>query len=511
MPGFVHAERYILLADGEISFKSLKASVLQHLPSASITFELPVIVRGLVVDLPPASLPLLWQLDSLSGITVMPNLPVAAHRVAPPGAWGIDRIDQRQLPLDGYIQTDRTGRGVHIYVLDSGIDPHVDFGQRLLPGYNFVDDEGYLQLSPDTASISARLADGPAPSSTHDCSGHGTHVAGIAAGRTFGVAPDALVHPVRVLGCQNTGSLAAVLAGIEWVAVNAERPAVLNMSLGTPIEATAAPGQPLPLSGILDRLSALGITAVASAGNERDDACDYWPAREPSVIAVGSTIQSDGMSTFSNHGPCVSLFAPGSAILSASNISGSLSMSGTSMASPHVAGAAALLLEHVPGLHPALVKQWLEASAGEIVNNTPSGTTSRLLYVNTPLSHEVIFAYAAALATFANVEFNTFDYNGDGVFDSRDMLALVNGDEGFDHLRALFGDGSSTAPRDQLLHLLGNTLVDALNALATGNSDAAIDIAATGYIQLITAVSGDSGGRSQLLMAPGGLLLNRNT
>lgn len=252
--------------------------------------------------------------------------------------WGLDRIDQTNLPLNGSF-TYPSSSGVHAYILDTGIrGTHNDFTGRMGNGYTAVNDG----------------------QGTNDCQGHGTHVAGTVGGTTWGVAKNVTLHPVRVLGCDGSGSNSGVIAGMDWVTANAVKPAVANMSLGG--------GASQATDDAIARMTNAGITTVVAAGNDSSNACNYSPARAPSAITVGSTTSSDTMSSFSNYGSCVDIYGPGSNITSASYSSntGSTSMSGTSMASPHLAGVAALYLAANPNATPSQVTT-------AIVNNSLTG------------------------------------------------------------------------------------------------------------------------------------------
>lgn len=310
---------------------------------------------------------------------------VQATGVQTGATWGIDRVDQDDLPLDGsYAYPDGAGSGVHIYVLDTGINPdHVEFAGRIGTSINFV--------APTPFSAAP-------PGDWQDCHGHGTHVSSTAAGTTWGVAKHATIHAVRVLGCLSNGSASGVIAGMEWVADNAEYPAVANLSLGTVTGRSIA--QEDATQGMYDA----GVLPVVAAGNDSKDACTVSPAALPDALTIGASDQQDRQSSFSNHGTCVDLFAPGSSITAArhSSNTASTSMSGTSMASPHVAGAAAIKLSLQPSLTPADLTQalLLDATAGTL-SDVSANTPNALLYVSddgtvTPIDHPPVAAFSAS-------------------------------------------------------------------------------------------------------------------
>lgn len=281
-----------------------------------------------------------------------------------PPSWGLDRIDQRELPVDKSY-TYPTASGVDAYIVDSGIRMgHKDFGGRAVSGYDFIDDD----------------------SNASDCHGHGTHVAGTVGGTSYGVAKDVKLIGVRVLNCQgNSGtSWAPVLAGIDWVtknAANSGRPAVANMSIGG--------GKTQSVNDAVASSISSGVTWVVAAGNNNADSCSYSPSSTPAAVTVGATNSRDARATGwsngqgSNYGSCLDIFAPGDSIVSASNSgdTASQSMSGTSMAAPHTAGAAAQLLAAHPSWSPAQVRDKLVANATpDKVTDARPGSPNRLLY-----------------------------------------------------------------------------------------------------------------------------------
>ena len=268
--------------------------------------------------------------------------------------WGIDRTDQRDLPLNSTYNYNVDGTGVHAYIIDTGVRlTHTEFTGRMGTGYDAV-----------TAGGNA-----------NDCQGHGTHVAGTVAGTTWGLAKKAIVHPVRVLNCQGSGTNADVIEGMDWVAANHVKPAVANMSLGG--------GASQATDDAVERMFAAGVPVAVAAGNDNANACNYSPARAPNAITVGSTTSSDARSSFSNYGTCLDIYAPGSSITSASFSSdtASTSMSGTSMASPHVAGVAALYLSANPGATAQQVRDALVTNGtANKVTSAGTGSPNVLLY-----------------------------------------------------------------------------------------------------------------------------------
>ncbi|WP_030593849.1 S8 family peptidase [Streptomyces anulatus] len=280
---------------------------------------------------------------------------ISATQQRPP-SWGLDRIDQAQTPGDNaYTYPDSAGDGVTAYVIDTGVRvTHKDFGGRASSGFDAVDRDN----------------------DANDGNGHGTHVAGTIAGTSHGVAKKAKIVGVRVLNDSGSGTTDQVIAGIDWVVANRKGPAVANMSLGGGVDPA--------LDAAVRKAVASGVTFAIAAGNEARDATQSSPARVAEAITVASSTVTDGQSSFSNYGPVVDIYAPGSNITSTWHGSDSATnvMSGTSMATPHVAGVAALYLAGHPEATPGEVAAALTrgATQGAISNATP-GTTNKLLKV----------------------------------------------------------------------------------------------------------------------------------
>ncbi|MDG4822229.1 S8 family peptidase [Asanoa sp. WMMD1127] len=276
-----------------------------------------------------------------------------------PPSWGLDRIDQRNLPLNQSYTYPNTAANVHAYIVDTGIrTTHQDFGGRAVSGFDAVD---------------GGAAD--------DCNGHGTHVAGTVGGGAYGVAKGVRLVAVRVLNCQGSGTNAQVIGGIDWVTANAVKPAVANMSLGG--------GANTSIDNAVNNAINSGVTFAIAAGNgnilgQRQNACNYSPARVPNAITVGATQNNDAAASFSNFGTCVDILAPGVNITSSwsTGDTATNTISGTSMATPHVAGAAALVLSANPGWSNQQVRDYLvNNSTPNVVTNPGTGTPNRLLFV----------------------------------------------------------------------------------------------------------------------------------
>ncbi|MFF4267163.1 S8 family serine peptidase [Streptomyces virginiae] len=275
---------------------------------------------------------------------------------APSNSWGLDRIDQQKLPLDDDFTAVGNGAGVTAYILDTGIDyQHTEFGgpdaTRATFGFDAIDDG----------------RDG------QDCQGHGTHVAGTVAGKTYGVARKASLVSVRVLGCDGKGTFSGIIAGLDWVAKNAKQPAVLNGSLGG--------DKSDALNDAANAVTDAGVLPVVAAGNSAKDACGVSPASAGKVVTVAASNRYDEETSFSNWGQCVTLYAPGEAIVSAKLGGGSEALDGTSMAAPHVAGVAVLYKAKNPTADPETLADFLESeTTKDVLSNLSPASPNKLLY-----------------------------------------------------------------------------------------------------------------------------------
>ena len=269
--------------------------------------------------------------------------------------WGIDRIDQVNRPLSTTFTYTSTASNVTAYVIDTGLRPtHTQFGGRATSVYN------------------------SAGGSNDDCNGHGTHVAGTIGGSTYGVAKAVRLRGVKVLNCAGSGSTSGIIAGIDWVRLNATKPAVANLSLGGGFSSS--------LNTAVNNLANSGVFVAVASGNSNANACNYSPASAANVTSVNASTSTDAKASFSNYGSCTHLYAPGQSITSAwhTSTTATNTISGTSMASPHVAGVGALYLAGNPSASNATVRSWIINNAtANVITGNPSGTPNRLLFKST--------------------------------------------------------------------------------------------------------------------------------
>lgn len=348
-------DRYIVVLKGSAAATS--AADLARAHGGSVRHNYRGLFNGFSATMSASQAKAMARNKSVAYVEQVQQWTVQDTQNNPPN-WGDDRVDQRNLPLNQtFTYPANPGQGATVYVMDTGINAnHVDFTGRVGAGYDFVDND----------------------STPQDCHGHGTHVAGTAAGTSYGIAKKATVVGLRVLNCSGSGYNDDFIAAINWIKNNGSKPGVVNYSIGC-----SSPCSSATLDNAVQGLIDWGVQWVQAAGNSNSNACNFSPQKVPAAVTVGNTTSTDAKNTSSSWGSCLDIFAPGTSIVSASHSSntGSATMSGTSMASPHVAGAAAVYLGQNPSATPAAVRNALvnNGTTGK-VTNAGSGSPNVLLY-----------------------------------------------------------------------------------------------------------------------------------
>ena len=316
--------------------------------------EYTAVLNGFAADLTPGQLAFVRNLPFVAYVEEDQEMMVDVTQTvtAGGGLWGLDRIDQRNLPFSGTFNYTTTASNVYVYVIDTGIyTSHSQFGGRATNVYDALGGNG------------------------QDCNGHGTHVAGTIGGSTYGIAKAAQLRGVRVLNCSGSGSTSGIIAAIDWVRLNRTNPAVANMSLGG--------GFSTSLNTATNNLANSGVFIAVAAGNSNANACNASPASASAAFTTAASTKTDAKASYSNYGSCVDAYAPGSSVQSAwiGSTSATNTISGTSMASPHIAGVAALYKATFGNAASSTIDSWLKTnSTANVITGNVSGTPNRLLY-----------------------------------------------------------------------------------------------------------------------------------
>ena len=343
--------QYIVVFNDDVADPHGKAKEKALKASGKLKYSYGAVLKGFAAELSDEAVA---ALRSDSDVAYVEQDQTVSINTTQTGAtWGIDRIDQRNRPLSGTYTYTATASAVRVYIIDTGIQTsHTQFGGRASAVYDAFGGSG------------------------QDCNGHGTHVAGTVGASTYGVAKAVKLRAVRVLDCGGSGSWSGIIAGMDWVRLNHIKPAVANMSLGG--------GYSSSVNTAANNLSNAGVFVAVAAGNSNANACNYSPASAANVTSVASSTSTDAKSSFSNYGSCTHLYAPGSSITSTWLSGGTNTISGTSMASPHVAGVAALYKATYGDASSSTIRTWLiNNSTTGVISGNPTGTPNRLLYKST--------------------------------------------------------------------------------------------------------------------------------
>ncbi|HUF31393.1 MAG TPA: S8 family serine peptidase [Gemmatimonadaceae bacterium] len=454
-------DRYIVVFRGSVADPDGATDDLMRSHEGQVHYRYRAALKGFAASLPAPALEGIRRNPNVDYVEADGIMSIAATQS--PATWGLDRIDQRNLPLSSSYTYNASGSGVRSYIIDTGIrSSHNEFGGRASGGFTAISDGR----------------------GTDDCNGHGTHVAGTVGGTTYGVAKSVSLVPVRVLNCQGSGTTSGVIAGVDWVTANHIKPAVANMSLGG--------GASSSLDNAVANSISAGVTYAVAAGNSNANACNYSPARVGTAITVGATTSSDARASYSNFGSCLDLFAPGSSITSAWSTSNTATntISGTSMASPHVAGVAALVLQ-AGHQSPSNVRNAIvnNATSG-VVSSAGSGSPNLLLYSgfvgggSTPNNPPT----ASFTSSCSNLACN---FNGSGSSDSDGTITGYQWTFG----DGTSGSGSSVSKTYGAADTYSVTLTVTDDDLATGSQTRSVTVTASsggGTVIYLQSLSGAS-------------------
>ena len=408
------------------------ATEMSNMYGAKVKQRYHAVMSGFVANMNPKLMRAMIDDDRVDYIEQDQMMYATATQTNP--TWGLDRIDEADLPMDSLYIDDVDGTGVNAYVIDTGVViSHSDFNGRAQNGWDFVDND----------------------SIANDCNGHGTHVAGTIGSTTYGVAKNATIVAVRVLDCQGSGTNSGVIAGVDWVAQNATLPAVANMSLGG--------GSSTALDSSVQGAIDAGVVFAVAAGNSDSDACVGSPNRVADALTVASSTSSDARSSFSSWGSCIDLFAPGSNITSTWSNGGTNTISGTSMASPHVAGVAVLYLQDNPSASPSAVNAAVVANAVSGKISDTAGSPNLLLQSRfggttpPPPPGDNVLEKGVSVTGLSDSTGGETNYTIDIPSGSSDLNFDISGGSGDADLYVKFGSAPTTSSYDCRPYRNGNS------------------------------------------------------